>query len=94
MGSAKISATQSKSLKSALSKFEKKNILSIVIKGFVQKTTRQVNDEKLPRLRAQSVAVFIKKLGFTKKPVITSGGYAVEKDQRARRVEIVLQIAK
>jgi outer membrane protein OmpA-like peptidoglycan-associated protein len=93
MGSSVISASQSKSLKSALGKFDKKKILNIYIQGFVQKTTRQVNDEKLPRLRAQSVATFIKKLGVTTKSVISSGGYATEKDARARRVEITIKIS-
>jgi hypothetical protein len=93
MGSSVISASQSKSLKGALANIDKKKILSIYIQGFVQKTTRQVNDEKLPRLRAQSVATFIKKLGITTKPVISSGGYAKEKDSRARRVEITIKIS-
>jgi outer membrane protein OmpA-like peptidoglycan-associated protein len=93
MGGATISASQSKSLKGALANIDKKKILSIYIQGFVQKTIRQVNDEKLPRLRAQSVATFIKKLGITTKPVISSGGYAKEKDSRARRVEITIRIS-
>ena len=94
MGRDIISASQGKSLSSALAKVDKRKIISIFIKGFVQKTTHQVNDEKLPRLRAQSTAAFIKKLGFSRKPVIASGGYAAEKDARARRVEIIIKLAR
>jgi outer membrane protein OmpA-like peptidoglycan-associated protein len=65
-----------------------------MIKGFVQTTPRQINDEKLPRLRATAVAGYLKKIGIATKPTISSGGYATEKDWRARRVEIVLKIAK
>jgi outer membrane protein OmpA-like peptidoglycan-associated protein len=94
MGSEKVTATQGKLLTEALAKINKKKIKEIVIKGFVQKTLAQINDEKLPRLRAIAVGGYLKKLGITTKPTISSGGYATEKDWRARRVEIVLKIAK
>jgi outer membrane protein OmpA-like peptidoglycan-associated protein len=94
MGSEKVTATQGKLLTEALAKINKKKIKAIVIKGFVQKTLSQINDEKLPRLRAIAVGGYLKKLGITTKPTISSGGYATEKDWRARRVEIVLKIAK
>jgi hypothetical protein len=60
----------------------------------VQKTFRQINDEKLPQLRAKSVAMALKKYGLTKKPMLSSGGDAVEKDDRARRVEVVITISR
>jgi len=94
MGSEKVTSTQGKLLAQALAKINKKKIKEIVIKGFVQKTLAQINDEKLPRLRAIAVGGYLKKLGITTKPTISSGGYATEKDWRARRVEIVLKIAK
>ena len=94
MGGEKVTARQGKLLTEALAKVNKKKIKAIVIKGFVQKTLAQINDEKLPQLRAVAVGGYLKKLGITTKPTISSGGYATEKDWRARRVEIVLKIAK
>ena len=94
MGTEKISPVQLKALKYNLAKINKKKIVSIVIKGFAQKTAHQKNDEKLPQLRAKTVATALKSLGITVKPVISAGGYATEKDWRARRVEIVMKIAK
>ena len=93
MGSDKVTAAQGKALSQALAKINKKNIKSIQVKGFVQKTTTQINDQKLPQLRAVAVAGYLKKLGITTKPVISSGGYAKEKDSRARRVEITIKIS-
>jgi outer membrane protein OmpA-like peptidoglycan-associated protein len=94
MSSTKISASQLKSLKNALSKVNKKKILSIAIKGFAQKTAKQKNDDKLIQLRASNVAKALKSLGITTKSSISTGGYALEKDERARRVEIVIKIAQ
>jgi outer membrane protein OmpA-like peptidoglycan-associated protein len=94
MGSAKISASQLKSLKISLTKLDKKKITSITIKGYVQKTAHQKNDDKLPQLRAKSVAATLKTLGIKTKSSISEGGYAIENGERARRVEIVLKIAQ
>lgn len=94
MASAKISAAQLKALKTALTKIDKKKISSITIKGFAQKTAKQKYDDKLIQLRATNVAKALKSLGFTTKLTISAGGYALEKDERARRVEIVMKIAQ
>jgi hypothetical protein len=88
MGSDRISSTASKSLTSSISKIEKSKVVKISIRGFVQKTYSQINDQALPQLRAKSVANFLKKMGYTIKPRISSGGYASEKNSNARRVEI------
>jgi outer membrane protein OmpA-like peptidoglycan-associated protein len=90
MGSAKISTAQGKSLKSALLKTDRQKIVKIAIKGYVQKTVKQVNDKVLPQLRAKSVAAFLKGLGITIKPSLLSGGYASELSASARRVEITI----
>jgi uncharacterized repeat protein (TIGR02543 family) len=90
MGSAKISTAQSKSLKSALLKTDRQKIVKVAIKGYVQKTLKQVNDKVLPQLRAKSVAAFLKGLGITIKPSLISGGYASELSASARRVEITI----
>ena len=94
MGKSTLSTAQYKSIKAFASSIDKKKLIKLTIKGFVQKTARQTNDEKLPQLRAKAVALALKKYGFTKKPLLNSGGYAVEKDDRARRVEVVLTIAR
>ena len=94
MDSAKITPAQMKLLKSALAKVDKKKIVSLSVKGFAQKTVSQGNDQKLIQLRAVTVAKALKTMGISAKPSISAGGYAVEKDGRARRVEIVLKIAK
>jgi uncharacterized repeat protein (TIGR02543 family) len=94
MGTEKISPVQLRGLKYNLAKINKKKIVGIVIKGFAQKTANQKNDDKLPQLRAKTVATALKSLGITVKPVISAGGYATEMDWRARRVEIVMKIAK
>jgi uncharacterized repeat protein (TIGR02543 family) len=94
MDSAKITPTQMKVLKSALAKVDKKKILSVSIKGFAQKTPRQKNDDKLIQLRAVTVAKALKTMGISAKSSISAGGYALEKDKRARRVEIVIKVAK
>jgi outer membrane protein OmpA-like peptidoglycan-associated protein len=94
MGTEKISPVQMRGLKYNLAKINKKKIVGIVIKGFAQKTAHQKNDEKLPQLRAKTVATALKSLGITVKPVISAGGYATEKDWRARRVEIQIKVAK
>ena len=94
MASAKISTAQLKALKSALAKIDKKKISSIAIKGFAQKTAKQKHDDKLIQLRAANVAKVLKSLGITTKSTISAGGYALEKDDRARRVEIVMKIAQ
>jgi outer membrane protein OmpA-like peptidoglycan-associated protein len=90
MGSSKISTAQSKSLKSALLKTDRQKIVKVAIKGYVQKTLKQVNDKALPQLRAKSVAAFLKGLGITIKPSLLSGGYASELNASARRVEITI----
>ena len=94
MNSAKISVAQLNSLESAVAKLDKKKITSIAIKGFAQKTAKQKNDDKLIHLRASNVAKALKSLGITTKSSISAGGYALEKDERARRVEIVMKIAQ
>ena len=94
MDSAKISTAQLKSLKSTLAMLDKKKIMSIAIKSFAQRTSQQKNDDKLIQLRASNVAKALKSLGITAKSSISAGGYAIEKDGRARRVEIVMKIAK
>lgn len=94
MGSDRITSSQSKALTSAISKVDKKKIVKIAIKGFVQKTLTQVNDKALPNLRAKSVAAFLKKLGYEAKASLSSGGYANERDSSARRVEITLTVTK
>jgi uncharacterized repeat protein (TIGR02543 family) len=94
MGSTKISFAQLKLLKVAISKVDKKKILSISIKGYAQKTARQINDGQLPQLRAKAVAASLKSLGISVKPSLIASGYATEKDERARRVEIVMKVAK
>jgi uncharacterized repeat protein (TIGR02543 family) len=90
MGSSKISTAQSKTLKSALLKTDRQKIVKVAIKGYVQKTLKQVNDKVLPQLRAKSVAAFLKGLGITIKPSLLSGGYASELNASARRVEITI----
>jgi outer membrane protein OmpA-like peptidoglycan-associated protein len=94
MDSAKITPAQMKVLKSAIAKVDKKKILSVSIKGFAQKTPRQKNDDKLIQLRAVTVAKALKTMGISAKSSISAGGYALEKDKRARRVEIVIKVAK
>jgi len=91
MNSAKISSAQLKALKTAIAKLDKKKITSIAIKGFAQKTAKQKNDDKLIQLRASNVAKALKSLGITTKSTISAGGYATEKDERARRVEITIK---
>ena len=93
MGSTTLGAAQSKLLKGAIAKVDKKKIYQVSIKGFAQRTASQVNDEKLPLLRAKSVAALLKALGISTKPSITEGGYALERSELARRVEITLKIA-
>jgi outer membrane protein OmpA-like peptidoglycan-associated protein len=93
MGSTTLGAAQSKLLKGAIAKVDKKKIYQVSIKGFAQRTASQVNDEKLPLLRAKSVAALLKALGISTKPSITEGGYAPERSELARRVEITLKIA-
>jgi outer membrane protein OmpA-like peptidoglycan-associated protein len=94
MGKSTLTKTQLKSVKAFAAGVDKKKLIKITIKGYVQKTFRQINDEKLPQLRAKSVAMALKKYGLTKKPMLSSGGYAVEKDDRARRVEVVITISR
>jgi outer membrane protein OmpA-like peptidoglycan-associated protein len=94
MGKSTLAKTQLKSVKAFAAGVDKKKLIKITIKGYVQKTFRQINDEKLPQLRAKSVAMALKKYGLTKKPMLSSGGYAVEKDDRARRVEVVITISR
>lgn len=89
-----IASAQIKSLKSAIAGIDKKKILGLSIKGFAQMTSLHGNDKKLIQLRAQNVAKALKKLGITTKPTISAGGYAAEKDARARRVEVVLKVVK
>jgi outer membrane protein OmpA-like peptidoglycan-associated protein len=94
MGSEKVTASQGKLLTQAFTKINKQKIKEIMIKGFVQTTPRQINDEKLPRLRATAVAGYLKKIGIATKTTLSSGGYANEKDWRARRVEITIKLAR
>ena len=94
MGSEKVTASQGKLLTQAFRKINKQKIKEIMIKGFVQTTPRQINDEKLPRLRATAVAGYLKKIGIATKTTLSSGGYANEKDWRARRVEITIKLAR
>jgi uncharacterized repeat protein (TIGR02543 family) len=94
MNSGKITPGQMKLLKSALAKVNKKKIVSLSIKGFAQKTGSQGKDQRYIRLRAVAVAKALKTMGIIAKPLISGGGYAVEKDARARRVEIVLKLTK
>ena len=94
MGKYTLTSAQLKSIKTFVVGIDKTKLIKVTIKGFVQKTVRQVNDEKLPQLRAKTVAMALNKYGFSKKPILSSGGYAVEKDDRARRAEVVLTIAK
>jgi uncharacterized repeat protein (TIGR02543 family) len=93
LGEARITATQAKALDQQLKALKKQKITEIRIKGFVQKTLRQVNDLQLPQLRAKKVAAHIKKFGIKVKPILSSGGYASERNELARRVEITVKIA-
>jgi uncharacterized repeat protein (TIGR02543 family) len=93
LGEARITPTQAKALDQQLKSLKKQKILEIRIKGFVQKTLRQINDKQLPQLRAQKVATHIKKFGIKVKPILSSGGYASERSELARRVEITVKTA-
>ncbi|CAN2169509.1 Listeria/Bacterioides repeat [Candidatus Nanopelagicaceae bacterium] len=94
MGSDRITTTASKTLTSSISKINRSKVVKIAINGFAQKTYTQINDKVLPQLRAKSVAIFLKKMGYSVKPLITSGGYANERDATARRVEITFTVAR
>ena len=89
-----IAPAQIKSLQSAIAGIDKKKIQGLSITGFAQMTSLHGNDKKLIQLRAQNVAKALKKLGITTKPTISAGGYATEKDERARRVEVVMKVAR
>ena len=93
LGEARISTAEAKALDRQLTTMKKLKITEISIKGFVQKTLKQVNDLQLPKLRAQKVAEHMKKFGIKVKPIISSGGYASERNEMARRVEITFKIA-
>jgi outer membrane protein OmpA-like peptidoglycan-associated protein len=88
----KISSAQMASLKKSLAPINKKKIKGVAITGYANRTSLQKKDDKLPLLRAKTVAIALKKLGINVKPVITAGGISSEKDWKARRVEIVLNI--
>jgi outer membrane protein OmpA-like peptidoglycan-associated protein len=94
LGEERITNSQLRALNRELARIPKKKIMEIRIKGFVQKTLTQVNDNALPLLRAKAVAGQIKKLGIRVKPVLSSGGYAPEKSDRARRAEITIKISQ
>ena len=88
-----VSAAQLKSIKSALAGIDTKKVLALSVKGFAQMTSIHGNDNRLIQLRAQNVANALKKLGITTKPTVSAGGYAAEKDERARRVEVTIKLA-
>jgi outer membrane protein OmpA-like peptidoglycan-associated protein len=94
LGEERITNSQLRALNRELARIPIKKIMEIRIKGFVQKTLTQVNDNALPLLRAKAVAGQIKKLGIRVKPVLSSGGYAPEKSDRARRAEITIKISQ
>ena len=93
LGEARLSSAEAKALDRQLTTLKKMKITAISIKGFVQKTLKQVNDQQLPKMRAQKVAEHIKKFGIKVKPTLSSGGYASERNELARRVEITLKFA-
>ncbi|CAN2169591.1 Listeria/Bacterioides repeat [Candidatus Nanopelagicaceae bacterium] len=93
LGEARITVAEAKDLDRQLTVLKKMKITDISIKGFVQKTLKQVNDLQLPKMRAKKVAEHIKQFGIKVKPTLSSGGYASERNELARRVEITIKIA-
>jgi uncharacterized repeat protein (TIGR02543 family) len=91
MGSSVVTKSQIDTIKKSISTLKSKKNLVISIQGFVQKTSRQINDQLLAQNRASSVAKYLKKSGIQGKYTVVAKGYATERDARARRVKITIR---